>query len=101
MKFAEIKDLTGDELRKKQSQFRDELFETKMKHSLGQVGNPIEIRDRRKNLARVLTAINMKLGTGGAQVKTAKTVKPATQTAGSPAIVKKAKAPAKTARKKG
>ncbi len=101
MKFAEIKDLTGDELRKKQSQLRDELFEAKMKHSLGQIGNPIEIRDRRKNLARVLTAITMKLGTGGAQVKTAKTVKPATQTAGSQAIAKKAKAPAKTARKKG
>jgi large subunit ribosomal protein L29 len=62
MKFAEIKDLTSDELRKKQSQLRDELFEAKMKHSLGQVGNPIEIRDRRRALARVLTAINMKLG---------------------------------------
>ena len=62
MKFTEIKDLTSDELRKKQSQLRDELFETRMKHSLGQVGNPIEIRERRRDLARVLTAINMKLG---------------------------------------
>jgi large subunit ribosomal protein L29 len=62
MKFEEIKDLTSDELRKKQGQLRDELFEARMKHSLGQVGNPIEIRDRRRDLARVLTAINMKLG---------------------------------------
>lgn len=62
MKFDEIKDLTSDELRKKQVQLREELFEARMKHSLGQVGNPIEIRDRRRNLARVLTAINMKLG---------------------------------------
>jgi large subunit ribosomal protein L29 len=62
MKFTEIKDLTSDELRKKQSQMRDELFEARMKHSLGQVGNPIEIRDRRRDIARVLTAINMKLG---------------------------------------
>ena len=61
MKFAEIKDLTSDELRKKQTQLRDELFEAKMKHSLGQVGNPIEIRDRRRDVARILTAINMKL----------------------------------------
>ena len=54
MKFTEIKDLTSDELRKKQSQLRDEMFEARMKHSLGQVGNPIEIRDRRrKDLARV------------------------------------------------
>ncbi len=64
MKFNEIKDLTSDELRKKQTQLRDELFEARMKHSLGQVGNPIEIRDRRRNVARVLTAINMKLGGG-------------------------------------
>jgi large subunit ribosomal protein L29 len=63
MKFTDIKDLTSDELRKKQAQLRDELFEARMKHSLGQVGNPIEIRDRRRDLARVLTAINMKLGT--------------------------------------
>ena len=62
MKFDEIKDLTSDELRKKQTQLRDELFEAQMKHSLGQVGNPIEIRDRRRDLARVLTALNMKLG---------------------------------------
>jgi large subunit ribosomal protein L29 len=61
MKFTEIKDLTSDELRKKQAQLRDELFQAKMKHSLGQVGNPIEIRDRRRDLARVLTAINVKL----------------------------------------
>jgi large subunit ribosomal protein L29 len=64
MKFEEIKDLTGDELRKKQMQLRDELFEMRMKHSLGQVGNALEIRARRRDLARVITALNMKLGTG-------------------------------------
>lgn len=63
MKFADIKELTTDELRAKQSQLRNELFEAKMKHSLGQVGNPIEIRERRRDIARVLTAISMKLGT--------------------------------------
>lgn len=62
MKFTEIKDLTSDELRKKHTGLRDELFEIKMKHSLGQIGNPLEIRGRRKDVARVLTAINMKLG---------------------------------------
>ena len=50
MKFAEIKDLTSDELRKKQAQLRDELFQAKMKHSLGQIGNRKislrQIRDR-------------------------------------------------------
>jgi large subunit ribosomal protein L29 len=62
MKFTEIKDLTSDELRKKHVQLRDELFEVRMKHSLGQIGNPIELRGKRRDLARVMTALNMKLG---------------------------------------
>jgi|GEM_PF-573602 len=87
MKFAEIKDLTSDELRKKQAQLRDELFQAKMKHSLGQIGNPIEIRDRRRALARVLTAINLKLGS--------KSAAPA-----APAAAPKAKRATKTAKRK-
>jgi large subunit ribosomal protein L29 len=65
MKFAEIKDMTSAELRKRVSQTREELFEARMKHSLGQLGNPIEIREKRKNLARVMTALQMKLGAKG------------------------------------
>lgn len=80
MKFNEIKDLTSDELRKKQTQLRDELFEMRMKHSLGQVGNPIEIRERRRDLARVLTAINIKLG-GANPSPTKKTVRKTAKTA--------------------
>lgn len=61
MMFSEIKDLTVEELRKRQQQLREEMFELKMKHSLGQVNNPIEIRFKRRDLARVLTAMNSKL----------------------------------------
>lgn len=61
MNFSEIKDLTVEELRKRQQQLREELFELKMKHSLGRVNNPIEIRYKRRDLARVLTAMNVKL----------------------------------------
>lgn len=61
MKFAEIKDMTVEELRKRSQQIREELFETKMKHSLGQVSNPLEIRRMRRDLARVLSAMNLKL----------------------------------------
>jgi large subunit ribosomal protein L29 len=67
MKFAEIKDLTGAELRKRVVQLREELFGARMKHSLGQLGNPIEIRDKRKDLARLKTALHMKLGQGKKQ----------------------------------
>jgi large subunit ribosomal protein L29 len=62
MKFTEVKDFTSTELRKRVRQLREELFEARMKHTLGQLGSPIEIRAKRKDLARLMTALHMKLG---------------------------------------
>lgn len=56
-----MRDLTVEELKKRLSQMNEELFELKMKHSLGQVANPISIRTLRRDVARVKTALNMKL----------------------------------------
>ncbi len=63
MKYSEVKELTAGELRKRVVQLREELFEARMKHSLGQLGSPIEIRGKRRDLARLKTALEMKLGT--------------------------------------
>lgn len=62
MKFTEVSDLTSSELRKRVTQVRAEIFESRMKHSLGQLGNPVEIRAKRRDLARLMTALHMKLG---------------------------------------
>jgi large subunit ribosomal protein L29 len=62
MKYTEVKDLTVDELRKREKKIETDLFELKMKHTLGQVANPIEIRMMRRDRARVKTAITAKLG---------------------------------------
>jgi large subunit ribosomal protein L29 len=61
VQFSEIKDLTVEELRKRLSQGRAELFEMKMKHAMGQVGSPITIRGKRRDLARFETALAQKL----------------------------------------
>lgn len=61
MDFSEIKDLTVDELRKRESTLRGELTELKMKHSMGQVANPIEIRFRRRDIAKIKSALSSKL----------------------------------------
>jgi large subunit ribosomal protein L29 len=61
MKYVDIKDLTVEELRKKIVLTKNQLFQTKMKHSLGQVQNPIEIRHQRRDLAKMMTALNSKL----------------------------------------
>ena len=62
MKFDDVKELTSAELRKRLTQLRTEIFESRMKHTLGQLGNPIEIRDTRRDMARLQTALQMKLG---------------------------------------
>ena len=61
MKFADIKDLTVEELKKKKAEMREELFELKMKNELGQLGNPLQVRHLRKDVARVKSALNQKL----------------------------------------
>ena len=61
MKYSEIKDMTVEELRKKERVMRLDLFETKMKHSLGQINNPLSIRHMRKDIAKVKTALSTKL----------------------------------------
>jgi large subunit ribosomal protein L29 len=61
MKFTEIRDLTVEELRKRQKTMSEEMFELKMKHTLGQLSNPLQIRQIRRDLARVKTALTAKL----------------------------------------
>jgi len=46
---------------KRKSKMTEELFVSKMKHSLGQLSNPLEIRHTRRNLAQVNTALGSKL----------------------------------------
>ncbi len=60
MKFSEVKDLSTGELRKKQKTLQEELFQLRMKNSLGQVSNPLLIRQARRDIARLMTAIASK-----------------------------------------
>ncbi len=60
MKFESIKDLSIAELAKKRKTLSEELVVTKMKNSIGQLSNPLEIRKLRKDLARVHTALTLK-----------------------------------------
>ncbi len=61
MKFNEIKDLSAVELKKKKALLGEQLFTAKIKNQLGQLGNPLEIRKIRKDLARVHTALVKKI----------------------------------------
>ncbi|MNK11995.1 50S ribosomal protein L29 [compost metagenome] len=61
MKFIEIKDLSVAELKKKRTTLSEELFNARIKNSIGQLPNPIEIRNLRKDIARINTAIVKKV----------------------------------------
>lgn len=61
MNFKDIRDLTVEELRKREKSMTEEVFDIRMKHSLGQVGNPLQIRSLRRDIARVKTALSAKL----------------------------------------
>ncbi|MNY78960.1 50S ribosomal protein L29 [compost metagenome] len=61
MKFQEIKDLSVVELKKKRAVLSEELFQARIKNSIGQLSNPIEIRNLRRNIAKINTAIVKKV----------------------------------------
>ena len=61
MKYADVGGLTIDELQKKSSELRRELFEARMKNQMGQLNSPIVVRQLRRDIARLQTALSQKL----------------------------------------
>lgn len=55
MKASELRDLSEDELKEKESDLREELFNLKMRHRTSGIENPLRIRRIRKDLSRVKT----------------------------------------------
>ncbi len=60
MKKKELKDLAVEELRTKETELRDEIFRLRMKRSASALENRMLIRNRRKDLARVITYLRAK-----------------------------------------
>jgi len=60
MKKKEARDLSPEELRQKEKEIRDEVFRLKMKRSASALDNKMLIRNKRKDLARVITILNAK-----------------------------------------
>ena len=56
MKYAELRDLTAEELRQKEAGLQDELFKLRLRQATSQVENPMRIRQLRRDIARVRTA---------------------------------------------
>lgn len=60
MKMSELRDISPDELLKKEQEMRKELFNLRFQKATGEIENPMRIRALRKDIARVLTVLTEK-----------------------------------------
>jgi large subunit ribosomal protein L29 len=60
MKAKELRDLTYDELVRKEGDLKEELFNLRFRLATGQLDNPMTIKAVRKDMARVKTIIRQK-----------------------------------------
>ena len=56
----ELRDLSISELKEKQKQFKQELFNLRFQNAIGQLSNNGRIKEVKKSIARVLTIITEK-----------------------------------------
>ncbi len=57
MKSSELRDLSIEELQKKLVDFKEELFSLRFQMVTGQLGNPMRIKEVKRNIARVKTIL--------------------------------------------
>ena len=65
MKAKELRKLSAEELNKKITESKKELFELRLKQSTGQLEKPSRVRELRKDVARMKTILKeMEIGGG-------------------------------------
>ncbi len=60
MKVQELRDLTANELRDRESELAERLFSLRIQKVTGQLEKPNKIREAKRDLARVLTVLSEK-----------------------------------------
>ena len=60
MNVAEVRELDVEELQQRVVQARRELFNLRFQHATGQLENTGQLKEIRKNIARLLTVLNQK-----------------------------------------
>ena len=60
MKAAEVRELDVEELEQRVAETRRELFNLRFQHATGQLENTGQLKEVRRNIARLLTVLNLK-----------------------------------------
>ena len=58
MKASEIRDMNPDEMQIKITELKEELFNLRFQHEIGQLENPQRMKQTKKDIARMETIIN-------------------------------------------
>ena len=64
MKAEDLREMTGEELRDKEVELSQQLFNLRLQKVTGQLENPAKVGQTRRDLARVLTVLNEQRRTG-------------------------------------
>jgi large subunit ribosomal protein L29 len=57
MKARELRELSEDELGRKEDELKDQLFKLKFQHALGQLENAMKLKSIKKDIARIKTIL--------------------------------------------
>ena len=57
MKASEIRDMTPDEMHSKISDLKEELFNLRFQHEIGQLENPQRMKQTKRDIAKMKTII--------------------------------------------
>jgi large subunit ribosomal protein L29 len=60
MKTAEIRELGVDELRSREKELDDQIFRLRIQKSMGQLEAPAQVRELRRDLAKIKTILREK-----------------------------------------
>jgi large subunit ribosomal protein L29 len=68
MKGSEVREMTDAELHTREHELVDELFHLRLRRATSQLANPMKVRQTKRDLARVKTALRQRAkATGGAR----------------------------------
>ena len=57
MKASEIRDMNPDEMHRKVAELKEELFNLRFQHGIGQLENPQRMKQTKRDIARLKTII--------------------------------------------
>jgi large subunit ribosomal protein L29 len=58
MKIKELKELSADELKHRETELVDQLFKLRFQKSLGQLESPMKVKNIKRDIARIKTLLN-------------------------------------------